>query len=107
MQSLEFEQLTIDELWALHVEVSKTLAAKLTAAKDMLERRLKLLNDQSHAAQSKTSDRRPSPPVLPKFRNPDALAETWTGRGRQPRWLTHQLKLGRRMEDFEVRAGAE
>jgi DNA-binding protein H-NS len=107
MQRSEYERMSNDELWALHVEISKALAAKLAAAKEVLERRLELISGQSHAAQSKTSDRRPSPPVLPKFRNPDALAETWTGRGRQPRWLTHQLKLGRRMEDFEVRAGAE
>ena len=107
MQRSEYERMSNDELWALHVAVSKTLAAKLTAAKDMLERRLKLLNGQSHTAQSKTSERRPSPPVLPKFRNPDAPGETWTGRGRQPRWLTQQLISGKRMEELKVRSDAE
>jgi H-NS histone family len=26
--------------------------------------------------------------VFPKYRNPDQPAETWTGRGKQPRWPT-------------------
>src|SRR4051794_12275797 len=29
--------------------------------------------------------------VAPKYRNPDNPAETWTGRGRQPRWVQAAL----------------
>ena len=45
-----------------------------------------------------TSDRRqrrPYPKVLPKHRNPKNPAETWSGRGKQPRWLTAQLRSGK------------
>jgi DNA-binding protein H-NS len=30
--------------------------------------------------------------VAPKYRNPDNHSETWTGRGREPRWMAKALK---------------
>ena len=51
------------------------------------------------------SVRRPYPPVSPKYRNPDQPSETWSGRGKQPRWLVAQLRLGKRIEDFSIRVG--
>lgn len=42
-------------------------------------------------------------PVAIKYRNPDNPAETWTGRGRQPRWMVAKLaKRGVTREDFAV-----
>jgi DNA-binding protein H-NS len=67
------------------------LTARIAAEKRVLEERLDQLNTQAN-----TSQRRPYPPVRPKFRNPDNPAETWAGRGRQPRWVAEQLRLGRR-----------
>ena len=29
-------------------------------------------------------------------------AETWAGRGKQPRWLVAQLRSGKRIEDFTI-----
>jgi DNA-binding protein H-NS len=29
-------------------------------------------------------------------------AETWTGRGKQPRWLVAQLEKGAKLEDFLI-----
>jgi DNA-binding protein H-NS len=41
--------------------------------------------------------------VAPKYRNPANAKETWTGRGRQPRWLAEQLKKGRKAEEFLIK----
>ena len=97
----ELELMPMDELWALYEEVSETLAARLAAEKRVLEERLNLLSDQARA-KLKTSKRRPYPPVLQKFRNPDNPTKTWSGRGRQPRWVTEQLRLGKRMEELKI-----
>ncbi|WKA25618.1 H-NS histone family protein [Bradyrhizobium roseum] len=43
MNSNDFKSMSTDELWALHEEVAKRLAAALTAEKSLLESRLKLL----------------------------------------------------------------
>ena len=42
------------------------------------------------------------PKVEPKYRNPANAAETWTGRGKQPRWLAEYTKAGRKVEDFLI-----
>lgn len=40
--------------------------------------------------------------VAPKYRNPDNPNETWTGRGRQPRWMTAFTDAGRNRDDFLI-----
>ncbi len=40
--------------------------------------------------------------VAVKYRNPDNPDETWTGRGRQPKWLVAALKKGAKMDDFAL-----
>ncbi|HKH46223.1 MAG TPA: H-NS histone family protein [Thermoanaerobaculia bacterium] len=37
-----------------------------------------------------------------RYRNPQNPDETWSGRGRQPKWLSSALKSGRRLEEFAV-----
>ena len=41
--------------------------------------------------------------VAAKYVNPDDSAETWTGRGRKPRWLAAKLKSGERIEKFLIK----
>ena len=91
----DFERMGTDDLWSLHVQVSQVLQQRIQQEKLRLEERLKRL-------QTPASRRRPYPPVLPKFRNPDQPSETWAGRGKRPRWLVAQLKSGRRIEDLRV-----
>jgi DNA-binding protein H-NS len=45
--------------------------------------------------------RRKYPRVLPKYRNPQT-SETWSGRGKLPRWLAAAMKSGRKLEDFRI-----
>jgi DNA-binding protein H-NS len=40
--------------------------------------------------------------VTPKYRGPNG--ETWSGRGMLPRWLTSQVKQGKKPEDFLIAA---
>lgn len=41
--------------------------------------------------------------VAPKYRNPAKPAETWTGRGKHPRWMAELLKKGKKVEDFLIK----
>lgn len=41
--------------------------------------------------------------VAPKYRNPDNPEETWTGRGKQPRWLAAYTGNGRNVEEFLIK----
>lgn len=41
--------------------------------------------------------------VAPKYRNPDNPAETWSGRGKHPKWMTQAMEAhGRKPEDFLI-----
>ena len=102
----DFDSMSIDSLWALHEEITKTLAAKLAAEKTRLEKRLR------HLKQGVGSDanggnevhaRRAYPQVFPKYRNPAQPSETWAGRGKQPRWLSAQLRSGKKLDDFRIK----
>ena len=42
--------------------------------------------------------------VAPKYRNPDNAAQTWSGRGMQPKWLAEQVRRGRSPADFLISA---
>ena len=93
----------VDELWELYEEVSAQLTSRLIEKRDLLEKRLKQLGGRSEAEMHQgKSRRRHYPKVSPKFRNPEEPSQTWTGRGKQPRWLAAQLRSGRRIEDFQI-----
>ena len=64
---------------------AKSAAAKPTAAKP--------------AAKLKANDKRLK--VKAKYRN-KKTGDTWAGRGKQPRWMTAELKAGKKREDFLV-----
>ena len=117
MKKIDLEAMSFDDLWSLHEQISQILAVRITSEKRELERRLAVLNrgrdliegtDDKDAAQNNPGGRarRKYPRVLPKYRNPQT-SETWSGRGKQPRWLVAAIKTGRKMEDFEIGATGE
>jgi DNA-binding protein H-NS len=97
-QPRNLEMMSIDELWGLHGEICEVLAGKIKAEKQELDRRLTSLGAGSGQAREK----RPYPPVLPKFANPDAPQEVWSGRGKKPRWVTEKLSEGLALEDLTI-----
>ena len=110
MKKIDLETMSVDDLWSLHEQISGILSARITSEKRELEKRLAVLNRgrdvieggdalQSYNANGKA--RRKYPRVFPKYRNPQT-SETWSGRGKQPRWLAAALKTGRKIEDFKI-----
>jgi DNA-binding protein H-NS len=92
--------MSTDQLFTLHERVGAELAVRLIAQKKVLEDRLRQVTRYTEPPQN--SGRRPYPQVSPKFRNPEQPSETWTGRGKQPRWLTAELRSGKRIDDFRI-----
>ena len=94
--------MSVDELWKLHELVVAELNRKMAAERAMIENRLRQLGS-AVGNDVRKREKRPYPKVLPKYRNPKNLSETWAGRGKQPRWLTAQLRSGRKLNDFLIR----
>jgi DNA-binding protein H-NS len=46
---------------------------------------------------------KPRGKVKPKYRNPADAAQTWSGRGKRPRWFNAALAAGKKEKDLLVR----
>lgn len=113
MKKTDLETMSIDDLWTLHEKVSRILSIRIASEKRELEKRLAYLNGgtvaiarEAELATRSAEDkpRRKYPRVLPKYRNPSSPSETWSGRGKQPRWLVAAIKSGRKIDDFKIGA---
>jgi DNA-binding protein H-NS len=111
MSKINFERMSLDELWVLHEEICGILSNLIMAEKRGLEKRLAQLNGEQGRTKSavaepnETGQRKKYPRVLPKYQNPMVPTETWSGRGKQPRWLVSALKAGGDIEDFKIYEG--
>lgn len=45
---------------------------------------------------------KPGGKVAPKYANPDNPAETWTGRGKKPKWLEEKVSNGQPLDAFLI-----
>jgi DNA-binding protein H-NS len=105
----DLEKMTVDELWSIHEEISAVLSERIVAQKRELEKRLAILRPGSEMGESPPEvrvakprkSRRKYPKVLPRYRNP-GTAETWSGRGRRPRWVVAAEALGHTVEEFRI-----
>jgi DNA-binding protein H-NS len=111
MRKLDLDAMQFDELWLIHEELTKILSDRIVAEKRELEKRLAKLNrveiirEPGSANPLSMTDRAPRrkyPKVLPKYCNPLAPSETWSGRGKQPRWLVAALKSGHKLDEFKI-----
>jgi DNA-binding protein H-NS len=114
MRKLDLTTMQFEELWQLYEELTKKmLADKVIAEKRELEDRLAKLNRVEivreaggdrplSLSMTNRAPRRKYPKVLPKYRNPLVPSQTWSGRGRTPRWVVAALETGRRLDDLEI-----
>jgi DNA-binding protein H-NS len=107
-KKIDLDAMSVDEMWKLHEQIGQILSVRLTSEKRELEKRLAHLrrehemNPASTEALSAPRERRKYPRVYPKYRNPDEPSETWSGRGKRPRWLAAALKTGHKIEEFMI-----
>jgi DNA-binding protein H-NS len=111
-KKLNFDSMSVDEMWELYEKISQILSVRLVSEKRELEKRLSQLRREKETRPTEATDaassyaepreRRKYPRVYPKYRNPNVPSETWSGRGKQPRWLAAALKTGHAIEDFAI-----
>lgn len=113
-KKLNFDVMSIDDMWQLHEKIIQVLSARLTSEKRELEKKLeKLRRDEglrhpkevNEKVKEARSEQRRYPQVMPKYRNPDVPSETWSGRGKRPRWLTAAITAGHAIDEFVIANG--
>ena len=102
MKDRGLAKMSLDQLWHLHEQIIHLLDRKLQQEAGKLQRRLDELGRKFGGAPDDIPQRRPYPKVKPKFRNPEDPSETWSGRGKQPRWISELLVSGRNLEEFRI-----
>ena len=99
----KLSSLSVEALFKLRDDVARVLSSRASE----LQKQLVRLGGSIVG----TGKRRGRPPgrknkrkgkkVAPKFRGPGGA--TWSGRGLKPRWLTAELKKGKKLESFAIR----
>ena len=103
MTNDSLEKMSLGDLWDLYQRIIPVLDRKLDTERRKLQEQLDQLSLRSGRARGDNRERRAYPPVVPRFRNPDNPAETWTGRGKLPRWLATFIASGRDRDEFRIR----
>ena len=102
MKDRLLEKMSIDGLWELHQRVVEVLDRRLETEKRKLQSQLDELGRKFGGYPQDIPQRRPYPKVEPKFQNPNDPSETWSGRGKSPRWVVELLAAGRSLDEFRI-----
>ena len=102
LKPLNFQAMSLDELWQIHEQINGLLTERLTSEKRQLEQRLSQLRGDLASSSSAEIARNPYPKVHPKYQNPTAPFQTWSGRGKTPRWVHELTEAGGSIDDFRV-----
>jgi DNA-binding protein H-NS len=100
------DKLAYAKLAALRARVDRVMQRKLGAQRAKLKGQMEAMAKQHGFSLSEVFDGEQGkagvrPPV--KYRDPKDPRNTWTGRGRIPRWMAAALKNGKaRKEDFRI-----
>jgi len=103
----QLNQLSFPELQELSSNIQKELKARSAniikearAELRELERKYSLTVEEilsgNKTASEKSSDAKKT--VAPKYRNPENAEETWTGRGKKPKWVEAALAQGQSID---------
>jgi DNA-binding protein H-NS len=107
MATVNYDKMSLKELLDHETRLSKAIVA--ARRNDITNARKKVaavaeslgykIEDLTGATRGKRGN---GGKVAVKFRNKDNPEETWTGRGRQPKWLAARLSKGAKLADFAV-----
>ena len=103
--SIDLSSLSLKELKALQTRIAKEIDGfhdrnKRHALAELEEKARALgftLAELTGAAKT-----RKRAPAVAKYANPTDSSDTWSGRGRKPRWFADALKTGKKPEDFAI-----
>ena len=103
--SIDLNNLSLKELKDLQAQVAKAISSfedrKKKLALAELEDKARELGFSLAELTGAVVTRKRSPATA-KYANPADASDTWSGRGRKPRWFDAALKAGKRPEDMAL-----
>jgi DNA-binding protein H-NS len=103
-RSKNIENMSYAELAAMETRIGQVKVEKQNAERVALREKLAAMaKDSGFDIRALFDGRKSKGKVAIKYRDPANLANTWTGRGRMPRWMMAATKGGKaKKEDFLI-----
>lgn len=108
MAKIDLSDYNLSELKGLQADIEKEIKARqqqeVTRAREQILSIAQGLGVSveellaNGGAKSKGSGKK----VQAQYQNPADNAQTWTGRGRQPKWIAEGLSGGKSLDDFRI-----
>ena len=104
MASVNVDKMSLKELVDLEARVRRAIANAKERERSDLKNKIASLAENAGFTVTELfgGGRGKGGTVAVKYRNKDNLSETWTGRGRQPKWLAAKLSKGAKLSDFAL-----
>ena len=104
MASVNVDKMSLKELVDLEARVRRAVANAKERERSDLKNKIASLAENAGFTVTELfgGGRGKGGKVAVKYRNKDNLSETWTGRGRQPKWLAAKLSKGAKLSDFAL-----
>jgi DNA-binding protein H-NS len=101
----ELERMSLRELQELELKVKKARATAQDRSRTDLRKKIETMVADAGFKMGDIFGGRGGKgrTVAAKYVNPDDPSETWTGRGRKPRWLNAKLQEGAKLEKFLIK----
>lgn len=105
----DISQLSVEELKRLQEEAEALIASKKDEAVEDAYQQIIAIAEKvglsieqilEYGASKRKKTVRKA--VEPRYRSKANPSDTWTGRGKQPRWLVAELDKGAKLEDFLI-----
>jgi len=107
VRQINLEKMSLKDLLDLELKVQTAIASAKDRERIELKQKIEELAldsgfsvEELFAAKGRGSLKGRT--VAPKYINPDNRSETWTGRGRKPKWLVAKLANGADIEEFAI-----
>lgn len=102
---MDISTLSVRELKDLQKQISNAIVRGEKQIKDEIKKRIRSLAEQNGTTLEelfgvKIAGKKSGTPA--KYRNPDDANQTWSGRGRTPRWMQERLSHGADKADFLI-----
>lgn len=104
---MKIEDYSIEQLKQLQIDAAALIESKKEQALDNAFEKINTIAEEVgltvlellEYGNTKNKKRKP---VEPRYRNKANAEETWTGRGKQPKWLVAEIEKGAKLEDFLI-----
>jgi len=101
MASLDLSGYNLAELKGLHFDIDQEIQRRVRDERAQARARIQALAADAGIPLDALVQG-DAAPGAPRYRNPADSGQTWTGRGRQPRWIAEALASGRSLDEFKI-----